>query len=705
MKSFPLFNGLSAISGRPINPFIHSFLTFALLFSFSQFSQASNDSQMATMSVPVIQKADTVINNPPNIFMWRDGVKSIGLIPFVTPKSDPTPNDDLVPDAAEVLFNLNIKETPGEIFNPSTGEFDKVLLRAYRGGNDDPNAPFVAPTIMIVPGDTVRVNLNNQLNDNDPSCKHIDDVNKPHCFNSTNLHSHGLWISPAGNSDNVLIKIDPKVNFTYEWNIPVDHPAGTFWYHPHLHGSTALQVSSGMAGALIIKGDRTPSKKKNGDIDTLLRQANGAVFPERVVLLQQIQYACRTPDGKIKKSLDGQWLCEPGDVGTIEGYDQFGPDKWPDSGRYTTINGRVMPRIESQVGQIERWRLINAGVHETIKLSFRKAIGGSADMLSASFFAAASLAEKSEFIDANCSGPQATQLSLAMDGLTRSRIVEQKQGTLQPGYREDLLMVFPENGIYCIIDEAASKGTVNGNDNPQKILGFVKVIGEQKNIDNVAYYVGQRLIASARLFMPVDVRKSIIKNLRKKLGLARFVDHQSIAANEVTGHQTLAFNIAAGEGIDTRFEVGNLDDKGQPDDLSPYDPDRVDRDLVLGGVDEWTLKSFFNSADSTGGHPFHIHVNPFQIISIKDKDGKEVSGYEPGNTSQYARLQGVWKDTLFIDAENYTIVTRTRYQRYIGEYVLHCHILDHEDQGMMQNVSISLPDSKGLPTRAHSMLH
>jgi FtsP/CotA-like multicopper oxidase with cupredoxin domain len=40
-------------------------------------------------------------------------------------------------------------------------------------------------------------------------------------------------------------------------------------------------------------------------------------------------------------------------------------------------------------------------------------------------------------------------------------------------------------------------------------------------------------------------------------------------------------------------------------------------------------------------------------------------------------------------------VVRTRYQRYIGAYVLHCHILDHEDQGMMQNVSIGLPNGQG----------
>lgn len=44
----------------------------------------------------------------------------------------------------------------------------------------------------------------------------------------------------------------------------------------------------------------------------------------------------------------------------------------------------------------------------------------------------------------------------------------------------------------------------------------------------------------------------------------------------------------------------------------------------------------------------------------------------------------------------YTVVVRTRYQRHIGDFVLHCHILDHEDQGMMQNVRIALPDGVAL---------
>src|SRR5207302_507082 len=100
-------------------------------------------------------------------------------------------------------------------------------------------------------------------------------IDEPHCFNGTNLHAHGLWVSPTGNSDNVLISINPQVSFDYQYDIPPDHPSGTFWYHSHRHGSTALQVSSGMAGALIVRGNRLPTAQSNGDIDTLLKKHDG----------------------------------------------------------------------------------------------------------------------------------------------------------------------------------------------------------------------------------------------------------------------------------------------------------------------------------------------------------------------------------------------------------------------------------------------
>jgi len=123
----------------------------------------------------------------------------------------------------------------------------------------------------------------------------------------------------------------------------------------------------------------------------------------------------------------------------------------------------------------------------------------------------------------------------------------------------------------------------------------------------------------------------------------------------------------------------------------------MDRVLRLGGVDEWTLRSDVFS------HPFRFHVNPFRIVEILDEQGNDVSalGAQDRGDPQYGGLKAVWKDRLWVKNPggsvqgSCTLVIRKRYQCYIGAFVLHCHILDHEDQGMMQNVCLAQADGLG----------
>ncbi len=124
--------------------------------------------------------------------------------------------------ASEKQLDLNIEFTESKIYNPASGRYDTVRLRSYTGASVDPKAPHVAPTIEVYPGDTMRISLHNKL-PRDPSCtahqtdptpdQGADAINTPHCFNGTNLHAHGLWVSPSGNSDNVLLSINPGVDF------------------------------------------------------------------------------------------------------------------------------------------------------------------------------------------------------------------------------------------------------------------------------------------------------------------------------------------------------------------------------------------------------------------------------------------------------------------------------------------------------------
>ncbi|GLS22426.1 L-ascorbate oxidase [Labrys miyagiensis] len=677
---------------------------FAAVFGGSLGAMAALPAAAEILNPPVLQDERAPIAKP----------ALTGLAPAA-----PLPGNT-APVRGDRLLDLKIDYIDNQIYNPSTGGYDKVHLRGYTGKGVDPSAPYVSPTIEATPGDTVRITLDNQLpagpQPGDPGCMPGQMPDIPHCFNGTNLHTHGLWVSPSGNSDNVLLTINPQTQFTYEYNIPSDHPSGTFWYHTHRHGSTALQVSSGMAGALIIRGNRFPTPNAHGDIDTLIPTS---AIPERVLVMQQIQYACRAPSAKpgelgpIKQDINGRYLCDPGDVGGIEGYDQFGPGTWPASGRYTSLNGKVFnpnEPLKATQGQVERWRMIHAGVRDTISLQFFKVLDGKPK---AGVKTLVNPDTTAAFIKDTCSTTPVPYSLIAADGLTMAAAQPTKLATFQPGYRYDALVVFPEAGRYCVIDSSAPKaGTVSGLDVGPQLLALVDV-APGTPVDNVEAYINRKLIALAEANMPADVKPTVVADLQAGMKLTSFTPHPDITDDEVKGNgtQELTFFIDTTT-PNTKFEVANTLNTA---DAKPYDPTRIDRYLPLGKAQEWTLQSHFVS------HPFHIHVNPFQIVSITDPNGKDVSApgaiddaggapYDP----QYQGLKGVWKDTLWIKSlipqslpagfsGIYTVKIRTRYERYIGEYVLHCHILDHEDQGMMQNVAVVLPDQVGDTTPQTAM--
>ncbi|MGC1246906.1 MAG: multicopper oxidase family protein [Spirulinaceae cyanobacterium] len=99
------------------------------------------------------------------------------------------------------------------------------------------NGQIPAPRLEAKAGDQVRIHFTNNLSQ------------------PTNIHYHGLHIPIVGNADNVFLKIKPGDKLTYEFQIPLNHPGGTFWYHPHLHGLVAEQLFGGLAGLFIVRGE------------------------------------------------------------------------------------------------------------------------------------------------------------------------------------------------------------------------------------------------------------------------------------------------------------------------------------------------------------------------------------------------------------------------------------------------------------------
>jgi suppressor of ftsI len=97
------------------------------------------------------------------------------------------------------------------------------------------NGQYIPPVWRVRLGDTLTITLHNRLSE------------------PTNLHFHGLDVSPLGNGDNIFLHIRPGENFTYQITIPDKH-VGLFWFHPHMHGDVDEQIIGGMSGGIIIEG-------------------------------------------------------------------------------------------------------------------------------------------------------------------------------------------------------------------------------------------------------------------------------------------------------------------------------------------------------------------------------------------------------------------------------------------------------------------
>jgi FtsP/CotA-like multicopper oxidase with cupredoxin domain len=188
------------------------------------------------------------------------------------------------------------------------------------------------PTMRMKPGEVLRIRLANNFPPNRDQMPM--DISNPHQFNNTNFHFHGVHSSPSGISDNVMRSMEPGHTYDIEIKVPKDHPRGTYWYHPHHHGSADVQMASGMAGVIVIEGDFA-------DVPEI---ANAR---ERVMVLSQVVFDAS---------------------GMVESFDTLFPET---ATRFLTVNGQRRPVIEMRPGEVQRWRLLNAGYQDDMLLELQ----------------------------------------------------------------------------------------------------------------------------------------------------------------------------------------------------------------------------------------------------------------------------------------------------------------------------------------------
>ena len=149
---------------------------------------------------------------------------------------------------------------------------------------------------------------------------------------ATNLHFHGLHVSPEGRGDNVWREIPPGDSADYELAVP-RASGGLYWYHAHIRGRQATQLWRGLAGPLVVEHELDGSE--------LL-----APLGEHVLLIKDVTIR----DGAVPAHRRNDWT---------RGME----------GDLVLVNGAVHPVIEAR-SRLPRLRLVNACNARYLRLAF-----------------------------------------------------------------------------------------------------------------------------------------------------------------------------------------------------------------------------------------------------------------------------------------------------------------------------------------------
>ena len=199
--------------------------------------------------------------------------------------------------------------------------------------NGQPNAP----SLRLSPGDQLKITYVNDL-----PVKPNESCAMTPCMDMTNLHFHGLTVSPDAPQDDVLdMMASPGQTLHYTVQIPKDHAPGLYWYHTHPHGESHRQVLDGMSGALVIEGIQSYFPALAG-------------LPERVLVVRGRSIKNDPQSGDLKQRVDLS-------------SDVCGGEQEPPEEAFT-VNGFVRPQIEIAPDERQFWRLVNASADRYLDL-------------------------------------------------------------------------------------------------------------------------------------------------------------------------------------------------------------------------------------------------------------------------------------------------------------------------------------------------
>jgi bilirubin oxidase len=431
------------------------------------------------------------------------------------------------------------------------------------------NGNYLGPTVILSRGDSVQLSV-------------INDLDEP-----TTMHWHGLHV-PAGldgSPHNVI-----QAHAVWSPRIKVLDQASTYWYHPHLHGKTAEQVTKGAAGMIIVRDNQESALNlpRNYGVDD---------FP---IVVQSRAF-----------DSNNQFVVNTADDHTL------------------LINGTIDPILKVPA-QVIRLRVLNGSTNRVYNIGFQ----GNNQLY-----------------------------QIASDGGLLDSPVALTRLMLSPGERAELLLNLSglkDQNLDMLSFGSELPNGIYGAVVPG-VMGMGSIDGYSANLLNGKNFKLLRLSVT-------DQTAQAVTTIPSKLVLIQKPDP---AESSITRNITLS---ASG------MEMGNLNGPFLINGQS-FSMERIDFSTKLGATEIWQISNMTAIA-----HPFHIHGLHFFITDI--------GGRQPDHSRQGR------KDVVLVPAMQ-SVRLIMKFDDFSDPeipYMFHCHMLSHEDDGMMGQFLVT-----GVPTGLNTL--
>jgi suppressor of ftsI len=460
----------------------------------------------------------------------------------------------------QILPELPQAKTPVTLVAASDSVSGKSGFR-YQGDN-------TPPVIRVQPGRVLNVEYKNEL-----AVHSKEDCLGHPCMNMTNLHFHGLHVSPNAPQDDVLdMMASPGETLHYSVQVPPQQPPGLYWYHTHSHGESYIQDLDGMSGAIVVEGiERYAPEVRN--------------MRERILVLRNRVLPTDTAERKrVMESVEMQTT-------------QCGAAAEKPEAAFT-VNGALRPKIDISPGECQFWRIVNA---------------------SPDLYADLELDSVSLEVVAFDGMPLAYH-----DPKIRKRSMSHV--LLPPAGRVEAIVTGPATDLHAALRSRCFDTGPDGDSNPAMVLADI-VSAPPANLQPRPPLGGAPVYAtfSPTVLKPVEASKP------------QFV-------------------------VDFTEDKQGFYINGQKFEMNSGPMLTVD----VGSLQHWRVT---NSTKEV--HPFHIHQVHFLVYAV---DGKPVK--DP-----------VWLDTVNVAyGSSVDLIMDFTDPIIRGMSLFHCHLLKHEDKGMMAKI-------------------